>query len=218
MAYKLQINDKQNGFNFHVKYENLARYSKIKPDVIARTPNGKVAKERTVFQGQILQAGSTQRKWTDDEGNIYEKSELCFYLDGEEIEENSQTKVFDITQYENDDNYVNSYVVDKYYELFPSDNGMKKDFDRNKAKACNLHGMRKLWEHLFKNNLLARGEFCASSKGFVVSDAYIRAIQIGSAWGLELGVFKEKKNYQYLQEDLPPIPQEKTAKTRLKMV
>jgi len=59
MAFKLQIVDNTNGLNFNVKYENL---SKIKrPPVEAKAPNGNVVNERTVYQGQVLGPGSTQR-------------------------------------------------------------------------------------------------------------------------------------------------------------
>jgi hypothetical protein len=220
MAYKLSIVDNTNGLNFNVKYENL---SKIKrPPIIAKAPNGTEVKERTVFQGQVLVPGSTQRQWVDDNGTVYGKSELKFYYENEEITENAQTKVFEIASFESLTNYTDKFVIDKFYELFPDTNGMKKDIDKEIAKRSNLVGMRKLWEYLYDTAQVARGEFCPASRGFLASDGFIRAILIDrKAWGLEIGVFKEEKIFEHLQEDIPtatPQAQTTTQRKKLKMV
>lgn len=217
MAYKLTIVEPNSGLNFQVKYENLARAKR--PEVEAKTPTGKIAKERTVYQDKVLPAGSTNRQWIDEDGNKWQKSDLKFYYNNEEVQENSQTKVFNIEGYQSVKNYTDSYVISAFYELYPSTNDMKKDFDRERARITNLTGMKKLWDHLDQNGLVARGEFCVSSKGFVASDGYIRAIKFGNKWGLEIGVFKEEKIFEHLEEDIPhqitmPLPSAK----RLKMV
>jgi len=203
MAYKLQITG-PDGVNFNVKYEKLDKAER--PEVEAKAPNGKIVKERSVFNGTVLAPGMTQRKWVDDDGNTYQKQDLKFLYEGEEVEENSQTKVFNIEGFQPLENYTDSYVISKYYELFPSTNDMKKDFDREKARIVNLQGMKKLAEHLHQNKVVARGEFCSSSRGFVASDAYIRAVRFGNKWGLEIGVFKEEKVFEHLQEAVPEIP------------
>jgi hypothetical protein len=110
-------------------------------------------------------------------------------------------------------------VIASYYETYPDDNGMKKDFDRERAKSSNLSQMRKLWEHLDANQLVARGEFCTSSRGFVASDGYLRAVKFGNKWGIEIGVFKEEKVFEHLNEGLPKeVPQEVASRRKLKMV
>ena len=217
MAYNLQIVADEISFN--CKYENLSKYKR--PNVEAKAANGKVVHERSTYQGQILGPGATQRQWCDDDGNIYSKQELTFYYEGEPVEENTQTKVMQIDGYQPLANYTDNYVIDKYYEIFPSDNKMKKDIDRKVAVSTNLSAMYKLWEKLMNDQVVARGEFCVASKGFVASDGYIRAISIEGKWGLEIGVFKEEKIFQHLQEGEPT--QVKTAvqaglKKRLKMV
>jgi len=216
MAFKLQIVDSTNSLSFNVKYEKLDKADK--PQVIAKAPNGNQVKEHTVFQNTILVPGSTQRKWCDDDGNQYQKTELTFWFDGERIEENSQTKVMTIEGFQPLENYTDSYVISKYYELFPSTNDMKKDFDKENARLANLHGMRKMWEHLNDNKLVGRGEFMASSRGFISSDGYIRAVSFGNKWGLELGVFKEEKIFEHLNEDVPDVPAQQASTKRLKMV
>jgi hypothetical protein len=78
--------------------------------------------------------------------------------------------------------------------------------------------MKKLLDHLEANNLVARGEFCPSSKGFMASDGYLRAVRIAGKWALELSVFKEEKLFEHLNDDTPiQVPQQAPTK-RLKMV
>lgn len=218
MAYRLQVVDEQHGISFNSKRENLSNYKR--PEVVATAPNGTVVKERTLYQGQILAPGSTNRSWADEQGTLYSKQELTFTYEGEQVAENSMTKVFQVTSFETETNYTDRYVIDKYYELFPSANDMKKDFDKEIAIRSNLSQMYKLWERLFNNGEVARGEFCVSSKGFVASDGYIRAISIDGKWTLEIGVFKEEKIFNHLNDGVPTattIPKAVPAK-RIRMI
>jgi len=217
MSYKLSIVEQKLGLNFNVKYENLAKMKK--PEVEAKAPDGSIVKERTTYQGQVLPAGSTNRQWCDDKGQVYQKSQLSFTYNGEPVQEKEMTKTFNVQGYQDLKNYTDSYVIGTYYELFPSDNDMKKDFDKDVARITNMSNMRKLWEHLHANKLVARGEFCTSSKGFTYSDGYIRAVEFGNKWGLEIGVFKEEKIFEHLQEEVPQMPVPVAGSTRkLKMV
>jgi len=205
MAYKLQITDKNLNLNFNVKYENLAKTKR--PPVIAKAPDNKTElKEKMVIvdsQGQVLQ-GKMGRRWMDDAGGEYGKTELTFWFNDEQVLENQQTKIFEVEGYQPVENYTDKYVISTYYELAPSTNDLKKDIDRQKARSSNLHQMRKLWEYLHNSKQVARGEFCPSSRGFMASDGYIRAIYIdNSKWGLEIGVFKEEKVFQHLEEKIP---------------
>jgi hypothetical protein len=222
MAYNLQITVPDQGISFNAKYQNLSTYKKPEVVAMANREGAPVeVKERTTYQGQVLGPGATQRQWVDDTGNVYAKSELTFFYEGEPVQENSMTKVFHVEQFQPMQNYTDLYVIDKYYEIFPSDNGMKKDFDREVAVKTNLSHMFKLWEHLIQNDVVARGEFCTSSRGFVASDGYIRAISIEGKWGLEIGVFKEEKIFQHLNEGKPTEIQaavQAGGRKRLKLV
>lgn len=202
MPFKLQCTEASLGVSFNSRYENMARNKK--PEIVAKTANGTIVKERITYKNDVLVPGSTQRRWVDDNGAFYNKSELTFYYEGEAVPENTQTKVFEIEGFQPLSNYTDTYVISAYYELFPDDNGMKKDHDRDIARRANLCQMRKLWDHLDKNQLVARGEFCPSSRGFISSDGYIRAIKInGNKWGLEIGVFSQEKIFQHLNEGIP---------------
>lgn len=220
MSYRLQISDKQNGLNFNVRYEKLDRAER--PEVIAKAPSGAIVKERTIYQGQVLLPGSTQKQWVDDQGNVFSKSELTFWFGDQQVNEIQQTKVFEVAGFQPLLNYTDNYIIDKYYEIFPDDNGLKKDFDRERARQANLFQMRKFWEYLDKNQVVGRGEFCTSSKGFLASDGYLRAIKVnGSKWAIEVGLFKQEKIFQHLQEGIPQetaIPQKATGGVKLKRV
>lgn len=221
MAYKIQIVDDKNGVSFNGRYENLSRAEK--PEIVAKNANGDVVKNVTVYNNQVLGPGSTTKEWRDDKGNAYAKSELKFYLGDEEVAEVEQTKVFTIEGFQPLSNYTDTYIISTYYELFADDNGMKKDIDKQRAVQANTSQMYKLWEYLYVNALVARGEFCPSTRGFVASDGYIRAITINGKWGLEVGVFKEQKTFLYLNEGKPQDIQLAPAddapkKTRIKRI
>ena len=217
MAYKLTINGKTLALNFNVTYQNMAKTEK--PEVIAKNKAGEIVKERTVYQGQILPPGSTQRQWTNDQGMAFPKNELTFWYNNEQVQENSQTKIFEIEGYQAIKNYTVSYVIGSYYELSPHDNDMKKDNDKAIAISINSQGMRKLWEYLNANQVVARGEFCVASKGFLASDGYIRAINFGDKWGLEIGVFKEEKIFEHLLDGIPqPVQAPLTPIKKIRMI
>jgi hypothetical protein len=201
MAYKLQVVDNNLGISTNVRYENLSKLER--PEVVAKTPTGKIAKERSVVNGKVIAQGEMTRQWVDEDGTVFGKTELTFWYNNEQVSENTQTKVLQITGYQPLTNYTDNYVIAAYYEIFPDDNGMKKDFDRERAKSSNLFQMRKLWEYLDTNKVVARGEFVPSSRGFISSDGYIRAVSFGNHWGLEIGLFKEAKNFQHLNEGVP---------------
>ena len=216
--YKLSVVSEEHGISFNGRYENLSRADK--PEIVAKALDGTVVKTTTVYNNQPLPAGSTTKKWMDPAGKEYSKTELKFYLGEQEVSEVEQTKVLNIEGFQPLENYTDTYVISTYYELSPDDNGMKKDIDKQRAMAANLAQMHKLWKHLHENHVVARGEFSPATRGFVVSDGYIRAIQIGKKWGLEIGVFKEVKRFEHLNEGTPAeivIAPETKAK-RVKMI
>jgi len=121
MAYKLQIVEDKIGLNIGVKYENMARMKR--PVIEAKAPDGKIVKERTTYQGQVLGPGATNRQWVADDGTVYSKQQLKFYYNGEEVQENSQTKVFTIQGYQTLKNYTDTYAISYHiytiFNLFP---------------------------------------------------------------------------------------------------
>lgn len=218
MAYKLNVVDHSLGVSFNARYENLSRAKK--PEIVAKNAKGNIVKLTTVVNGSPVVKGGSQKVWLDDKGNEWSKQDLQFFMGDQQVEELSQTKSIEIEGFSPLKNYTDSYVIATYYELFPDNNSMKKDIDRQRAVRNNTVGMHKLWEYLMKNHVVARGEFCPASRGFIASDGYIRAIEFDGKWGLEIGVFKEEKIFQHLQEGVPDavaIP-EKTKTKRIKLV
>jgi len=218
MAYRLNIVDSKNGLSFNVRYENLAKAKR--PSITARNSDGKEIKQVTKYGDEILQKGSTRKAWVDDAGQEYSKTELNFWIDEQQVEEIDQTKVFDIEGFQPVCNYTDTYVISAYYEVYPDNNGMKKDIDRQKAEAANNTQMYKLWKYLDDNQLVARGEFNPASRGFIASDGYIRAIKVGGGWALEIGVFKEQKTFNHLQVGEPKAVKVKSKSkgSRIKLV
>jgi len=220
MAYKLQIVDNNLKVNANARYENMSKFKK--PAIIAKSPTGDIVKEKRMVNGKVISPGEETRQWCDENDKIYAKSELTFWFEDEQVEENQQTKVFEITGYQPLANYTDHYVIPTYYEIFPDNNGMKKDFDRERAVASNLFQLRKLWEYLDQNQVVARAEFCTSSRGFVASDAYLRAVKFdGNKWGIEIGVFKEEKIFQHLNEGMPKevkLAEKPSTRKKIKMV
>lgn len=200
---KVSITDKTGmvpGLMTNVRYEKLDRAEKPK---IVKKVNGIHVEERTVFEDTVLLPGMTRKVWCDEEGNVYSKEQVTYWIGEDQVAEKSETKVFEITSFEPIQRYTDEFVIGKYYELSPDTNGHKKDFDKEMARRANLSGMRKLWEYLRENNVVARGEFNTSSRGFVCSDGYIRAVSFGNKWGLEVGIFSETKEFRHLEEEVP---------------
>jgi len=203
-GYKLHIIEGTLNLNMNVRFENLSKIkSSTKPKVETKAPNGNIVKQTTIFQGTPLPAGSTQRKWMDTDGKEWAKGDLSYWLEGDEIEELTQTKVLELEGFQQMDSYMNNYIVGPYYELYPCDNSLKKKADRDITIAQNRNQMFKLWEYLDKENVVARGEFNASTRpGFISSDGFIRAVRVnGTKWTLEIAQFKEEKIFNHIQED-----------------
>jgi len=206
MGRNLQILDSGLGISCNVKYEPLNMSDKDKPKVTFKSRDGKEVKLTTV--GEARTPIATFKAYLDADGKEYAKADLIAYDPdtNEVIDSYESTSIFNILKYEPVTAYTNNYIVDKFYELSPSDDGKKKEIDRRLANDINLTGMKKLWDHLIESNAVAKAEFIATA-GYRPGAGYIRAIKInGSKWTLELGVFKEEKIFKHLQErDIKPV-------------
>ena len=217
-AKKLTITDPTGtipGLSINVRYEKMDREDP--PSVVHKVGDLEV-KNRAIYGDIILLEGMTRKGWVSEDGKEYPKDEVKHYFEGEEIIEKSITKTFEIQGYSPLSSYTDSYIISKYYEIFPDEDGRTKDFERDIARRKNLVGMRTLWEYLHKNGVVARSSFNASSAGFTESDAYLRAISFGHRWVLELSVFDQVKEFQHLQENVQPILEEKVLVKRIKRV
>ena len=219
-AKKLTITDPTGtipGLSINVRYEKMDREDP--PSVVHKVGDLEV-KNRAIYGDIILLEGMTRKGWVDVNGKEYQKEEIKHFYEGQEVAEKQLTKVYQITGFQSLKAFTDSYVIEKYYELTPDDDGFKKDFDRENAKNRNLIGMRKVWEHLNINNVVARAEFNASSAGYQAGDAYLRAVSFGNKWGVQIACFKEELIFQHLNESIPVPIEQVSAKgpVRLKRV
>ncbi len=208
MAYGLKIIDTKEGITFDCKRENMAGKKEfIEP--VGYAPNGKVVtrKQFDISTGAPVQYTF---KYVDEDGKQFEKSEITWKIGDEVVSPVEMTSVFEIKSYRPVIEFTDRFVIEKYYELSadmgPSSKGKKKtpESERERIRISNLMGMRKLWEKLIKEGAVAGGNFNGSSGNFKPGMAFVRAIKInGNKWGLELGVFKEEKIFEFLQEGAP---------------
>lgn len=221
MAKNLQIVDENNNINASCKYEPLNMSEKDKPKVSFKTRiGGTPVYLKTV--GSDRGPIQTFKAYLDDNGNEYQKTDLVAYDPdtNEELEVFDMTTIFSIVKYEPESNYTDRYVVDKYYELFPSDNSKKKDHERDIAINTNRIGMKKLYDHLVKEGVVAKAEFVATSGHYRAGAGYIRPITVdGGKWTLELGTFKEEKVFSHLNEPvIQAVAPQQTKKTANKLL
>jgi len=151
--------------------------------------------------GQPIQGRTSV--YMDKLGNVYQKAEIKAYyetVDGQFIEanKNEKTEVFEIKAYEPIENYLNKYQMDKYYQVKPSPGLSKKDFAKEQAIEANTVELLKLWLHMDKNEVVARGTLNITSAGYLPSVGYLRAIRLGKdKWTFEMAVFKETKPFSW---------------------
>lgn len=206
MAYSLKVVDPSTGVQFDTKRENMAGKTEfVEPQ--GYSPEGKPVQRKQLDLSTGLPIQYTF-KYVDEEGNAWEKGEITWKLGEDIVSPIEMTSVFEIKTYRPVDEYVNRFVVDKFYELYADDGASSKkkrsDADKDRTRISNLSGMRKLWDKLIAENMVAGGHFNPASGSFKPGMAFIRAVKVnGCKWGLELGVFKEEKIFSYLQEGVP---------------
>ena len=210
-AYRLRVVDNNDGISFDCMRNNM----KGKKEEIVIKPYNSKGEELTKKQLDIATGQPIQYtfKYIDKTGNQYDKGEVIFKNDkGEEVESIDMTTVFEVIAYRPINEYTDRFVVDSFYELYPdngashTNKGKKKvsDYERDQTRVSNLVGMRKLWEKLYNGALVAGGHFNGASGNFKPGMAFIRAVKMpGEKWVLELGVFKEEKVFEHLQEGIP---------------
>lgn len=180
------------------------------PKLIRRTPEGKLAEFTRLVAGSDLPpeervVRGVENAYIDDDGKVYFEPELQTFLitdDGQEIPatKNEKTDVFEIVSFEPLTNFLDKYIMERYYQVMPSQGDSKKDYAKKVARASNTVGMKKLWDYLIANNVVGRGMLNPTSAGWLPNYGYIRAITIEHRWTLEVGMFKQQKNFLWVEE------------------
>jgi hypothetical protein len=163
------------------------------PALVYKDPTGK-----EVVQYQEIDATTQQpiqgrsSVYVDKAGNQYQKNEvLAFYKVAESDElipaiKNDKTEVFEVKTWDTLENYLNKYQMDKYYQVSPSSGVSKKDFAKQQAIEANTIELKKLWDHMTKNEVVAKGTLNITSAGYLPSVGYLRAITLGNQWTFEV--------------------------------
>lgn len=217
MAKKIKIQHENK--TFEAFFEPMATSKKDSIKVTSKS-NGKNVKQVTkvAATGEYLKPGATIKVWIDEEGNEVPKETIKYYVGDEEVDKVTQTKVFIGEQLDSERAYTDEFIIHKHYELYPSDGGYEKDIDREIAVSSNAKVMYELWKDLYENKKVLRGEFNPSTGGFVTNYGYIRAVKFENKWGLEIGVFKERKVFKHLQEGIPTEVKAPAPKKKISMI
>lgn len=180
------------------------------PKLVRQVNDKAVSFARRDEKGQVLM--SCSNVYVDEEGKAYDETETgVFFLatDGELIpaRKNDKTDSFSLTSFEPLKNYADAYLMEKYYQVIPSQGSSKKDVARQVARNANTAGMKKLWDYLFREAVMGKGILNITSAGYLPSTAYIRAVVLDdSKWTLEIAVFKQKKQFLWVEEqELVPV-------------
>lgn len=206
MSRNLQILDQNLGISCNVKYDPLHSGEKDKAKITYKCGEKEV---KLCVVDQNRRPTVTFKAYLDQDGKEYAKQQLVAFNEaGEALDPYEATTVFNIVKYEPSSYYTDRYIVEKYYEIAPSDDGKKKDIDRKIAADLNTVGMKKLYDYLTKTNTVAKAEFISTSGVYAPGAGYIRAITVDNGkWTLELGVFKQEKIFKHLQEPIINVTQ-----------
>lgn len=225
MAYNIKVVDNTEGISFDAKRQGI-KGTPI-PVPLPFSPEGQPVKRKSL-QKSTLTPVDMGYFYVDANNKVWEKKELIWKLGEEEVGLSEMTSVFTIIEYRPLLEYTDYFNIEDYQEFDPdtSDKDTKKD-DIPRIKANNMVGMKRLWDKLHSENCVAAGEFYTTSGSTKGSTALIRAIskmvmteanQLSNKWGLEMGICKEEKIFNFLYEGEPiaaVIPQTNRVRSGL---
>lgn len=225
MSYGLKVTDNALGISFDCKRQGI-KGTPI-PVPLPYSPENKPVKRKLVDKA-TLKPASTGYFYLDEDGKVWEKQELIWKLGDEVVGLSEMTTVLDIVEYRPLVDYTDFFNIEDYQEFDPdtSDKDTKKD-DIARLKANNMVGMKRLWDKLHNESVVAAADFYATTGSTKGSTALIRAIskmvmtadnQLKTMWGLEMGICKEEKIFNYLFEGEPTaqvIPQTNRVRSGL---
>ena len=205
MAYGLKIMWDDDSVD--VKYERLRGDNrKVNGKEIQMDNYGNPTTIKRTDSGLEVTGKMTKTKY-DEQGNTLPDdtniNEFFVTVDGEEIPVTkgfTRTEVMQIKSFVPVEYYTDRYIIDAYYQLIPSGGKSKKDIDKAITSRANTIKLKKLWDKLIKENVVAKAEFnMRDSK--LPNYAFIRAIRInGTKWTLEIGRYKQAKVFSWIEE------------------
>ena len=174
------------------------------PKITYKNPSGDELAFCRVDQNGTVIAGSLSNGYANSKGELAQ-DKVPYYetIDGEHIEavKNEKSEVFEVSKFEPMKAYLDRYIIDKFYQVKPSQGKSKKDYQRNVTIRANTVALKKLYDHMVKNNVVGRGTLNITSSGFLPTIAYIRPVSAPNGsqdeWTLEIGVFKQQKRFTW---------------------
>ena len=174
------------------------------PKIIYRNVNGDLLSFCRVLNGEPIKE-SLNNGYTNEQGELFTNSEALPYfvsIDGEEIEapKNEATEVFEI-KWNEKDNFTDKYLLDKFYQVKPSSGDTKKEAGKKISIIANTIGLKKIWDYMIENNVIGKGQMNITSAGYLPSYAFLRPVKLnGSKWTFEIAVFKQQKQFSWVEE------------------
>lgn len=205
-----KTNRKVNGKEIEMKQDGS-------PQIVLKTAQGKECKFVRLSKGAVVE--EVTNGYQDEDGNTYNKADLVPHyvtVDGEHIPAsvNEKTEVFEIKTWEPVQNYLDKYQMDTYYQVKPSQGKSKSDFTRKQTYQANTIALKKLWDHMVKNQVVGKSVLNITSSGYLPSVAYLRAVEIDGKWTFEIAIFKQPKVFEWVEEKnlkLEPVKEAKKA-------
>ncbi len=171
--------------------------------VIVRQINGKPARMVRLDKstGQVF--GECSNMYMTEDGELAETSDVdCFYQAGEELipaQHNVVTGELVITSFMPEGEYIDDYVIDKYYQVVPYNGKSKNNKTKEAVRDSNIASMKRLWDKLALEGVVGKGQVSLSSAGWLPSVAFIRAIR-KEYWTLEIGIARQRKQFTWKEE------------------
>jgi len=150
------------------------------------------------------------RAYADVNGVIQDPIPYLQLEDGTEVvaEPRPKSEVFEVTWLPK--GTEDNYLIEKVYQLKPSKGDSKKDIIRKQNINANTASMKKLYDHMIDNKVVGKAVCNVSSTGKLDYVGFMRAIDLGSEWTIEIVIAKQEKLYAW-QESKDFQAQQTTA-------
>ena len=173
------------------------------PKMMYKNSHGEILTFAREWNGQVVQG--TTNCYVNDKGVPHTAAETTPHyiaLDGEHIpaQKFGKDDVFEIKNWCPESDYTDASVLDKFYQVSPSKGKSKTARTQTQELNANTASLKKLYDYMKQNGVIGKGKLNVSST-YLPTVAYIRAVDIGkSQWTVEIGLFKQKKQFTWLEE------------------
>jgi len=141
------------------------------------------------------------RGYVDEHGQLQDPIPYMVLEDGTELvaEPRPKTEVYEIKGWM-PEGTENSYLIEKVYQIRPSQGTSKKDVIRNQTKHANTAAMKKLYDYMVEHGVVAKAVCNVSSTGKLDYVGFLKAVDLGTQWTMEMVIAKQEKEYAWMEE------------------